>query len=319
MKRTLAVSVLDLIEKRPEETEAAALARSLDLARHAELWGYRRFWIAEHHATIGMLCSATPILISYIAANTRSIRVGSGGVMLPNHAPLIVAEQFGTLDVLYPSRIDLGLGRARGTKVVAAQAIRKISDQTKEDFPALLRELRTYLAPMDHGREVFANPGQGSNIPIILLGSTIFSAQLAGELGFPFAFAAHFAADRLHEAARVYHSTFRCAGGVEKPYLMISLEILIANTDRHARDLFTTQQERLQHSYPPLSETARSVREELMQSAVIGSPNTVRDRLETVLQEVKADEVIALTETIKASDRLHSYESLARIASEIEI
>src|SRR5258705_12526950 len=197
MSNGLAISVLDLVGMRAGESAGSAIARSVDLARHVEQWGYKRYWLAEHHAIAGLACSATSVLTGHVAGATSTIRVGSGGVMLPNHAPLVVAEQFGTLDALYPGRIDLGLGRAPGGGSEAIRALRRGLNQTAKDFPALLKELRTYLGPAMPGQVVKAIPGQGSNVPITLLGSSGFTAQLAAMEGLPFAFAAHFAPDYL--------------------------------------------------------------------------------------------------------------------------
>src|SRR5882762_2558966 len=198
MNNGLAVSVLDLVGMRKEESAGSAIARSVDLAQHVERLGYRRFWMAEHHSIQGLACSATPVLIGYVAGATSTIRVGSGGVMLPNHAPLVVAEQFGTLEAIYPGRIDLGLGRAPGGDFQTMRALRRDLRQTGDDFPELLQELRSYLGTEQPGQAVKAIPGQNSNVPITLLGSSDFSAQLAAALGLPFAFAAHFAPDALH-------------------------------------------------------------------------------------------------------------------------
>src|SRR5437660_6542989 len=208
MTNELAVSVLDLVGMHTGEPASTAIARSVDLAQHAERLGYTRFWLAEHHSIEGLACSATPALIGHVAAATKTIRVGSGGVMLPNHAPLVVAEQFGTLDALYPGRIDLGLGRAPGGDFATMRALRRDLRQSGDDFPALLEELRIYLGPERPGQAVKAIPGQSSNVPITLLGSSGFSAQLAAMLGLPFAFAAHFAPDYLYAAARMYREQF---------------------------------------------------------------------------------------------------------------
>jgi luciferase family oxidoreductase group 1 len=193
MSNGLAVSVLDLVGLRAGESAGSAIARSVDLARAVEQLGYKRYWLAEHHSIAGLACSATPVLIGHIAGATRTIRVGSGGVMLPNHAPLVVAEEFGTLDALYPGRIDLGLGRAPGGDIQTMRALRRELHQDGDDFPALLKELQNYLGTERPGQVVKAIPGQGSHVPITLLGSSLFSAQLAAELGLGFAFAAHFA------------------------------------------------------------------------------------------------------------------------------
>jgi luciferase family oxidoreductase group 1 len=208
MSDKLAISVLDLVGMRQGESAGSAIARSVDLAQHVERLGYKRYWLAEHHSISGLACSATPVLIGHIAGATKTIRVGSGGVMLPNHAPLVVAEQFGTLEALYPGRIDLGLGRAPGGDFQTMRALRRDLGQNGDDFPALLEELRTYLGPEQPGQAVKAIPGQGSNVPVTLLGSSVFSAQLAARLGLPFAFAAHFAPEYLYSAAQLYRDNF---------------------------------------------------------------------------------------------------------------
>src|SRR5579871_6185499 len=243
MENGLPVSVLDLVGLHPGEVPGAGIARSVDLAQHVERWGYKRYWLAEHHSIEGLACSATAILIGHIAGATRTIRVGSGGVMLPNHAPLVVAEQFGTLEAIYPGRIDLGLGRAPGGDFATMRALRRDLQQSGDDFPELLNELRTYLGDLRPGQVVKANPGQGSHVPITLLGSSLFSAQLAAQLGLPFAFAAHFAPEYLYAAAALYHDQFR-PGVLSSPHLMVGVAIIAAETDAAARRLFTTPQQR---------------------------------------------------------------------------
>src|SRR5450631_2904861 len=241
---SLPVSVLDLVGMRTDESAGSAIARTVDLARHVEEWGYQRFWLAEHHSIAGLACSATPVLIGHVAGATQRIRVGSGGVMLPNHAPLVVAEQFGTLEALYPGRIDLGLGRAPGGDYQTMRALRRDLRQSGDDFPALLEELRSYLGPEKAGQAVKAIPGQGSNVPITLLGSSGFSAQLAGRLGLPFAFAAHFAPEYLYAAAQLYREQFTPSEALRKPYLMVAVQVIASETDAAARRLFTTPQQR---------------------------------------------------------------------------
>src|SRR5579863_8540422 len=209
MAKSLAVSVLDLVGMRAGESAGSAIARSVGLAQHVEQLGYTRYWLAEHHSIAGLACSATPVLIGHVAAATKTIRVGSGGVMLPNHAPLVVAEQFGTLEALFPGRIDLGLGRAPGGDFLTMRALRRDLHQTGDAFTELLEELRTYLGPDGAGQAVKAIPGKGSDVPITLLGSSDFSARLAGSLGLPFAFAAHFAPDMLEASTRLYRENFR--------------------------------------------------------------------------------------------------------------
>jgi luciferase family oxidoreductase group 1 len=240
----LAVSALDLVGVRAGEGAGSAIARSVDLAQHLEKLGYTRYWLAEHHSIEGLACSATAVLIGHVAAATKTLRVGSGGVMLPNHAPLVVAEQFGTLEALYPGRIDLGLGRAPGGDAQTMFALRRDLRQTGDDFPALLAELRGYLGPERPGQAVKAVPGQGSNVPITLLGSSGFSARLAAQLGLPFAFAAHFAPEYLYVAAEMYREQFRPSAELAQPHLMIAVQVIAAETDAAARRLFTTPQQR---------------------------------------------------------------------------
>src|ERR1700724_1448212 len=238
MGKKLAVSVLDLVGMRPGELAGSAIARSVELAQHVEKLGYQRYWLAEHHSIVGLACSATSVLIGHVAAATKTIRVGSGGVMLPNHAPLVVAEQFGTLDAIYPGRIDLGLGRAPGGDFHTMRALRRDLQQSGDDFPDLLDELRTYLGPEKPGQVVKAIPGQGSRVPITLLGSSGFSAQLAARLGLPFAFAAHFAPEYLYAAADMYHQQFRPSETLSQPYMMVAVQVIAAETDASARRLF---------------------------------------------------------------------------------
>src|SRR6202158_1255626 len=217
MSNAIVVSVLDLVGMRSGESSGSAIARSVNLAQHVEQLGSQRYWLAEHHSMAGLACSATAVLVGHVAAATKTIRVGSGGVMLPNHAPLVVAEQFGTLEALYPGRIDLGLGRAPGGDFQTMRALRRDLRKNGEDFPALLEELRTYLGPEKPGQVVKAIPGQGSNVPITLLGSSGFSAQLAARLGLPFAFAAHFAPEYLCAAAQLYREHFQPSEELPKP------------------------------------------------------------------------------------------------------
>ncbi len=230
MSDQLTVSVLDLVGMRTGESVGSAVARSVDLAQHVERFGYRRFWMAEHHSIPGLACSATPVLIGHVAGATKTIRVGSGGVMLPNHAPLVVAEEFGTLAAIYPERIDLGLGRAPGGDFHTMRALRRDLQQSGEDFPLLLDELQSYLAPAKPGQAVRAIPGQGSCVPITLLGSSEFSAQLAAARGLPFAFAAHFAPDYLSLASQLYRGGFEPSATLREPHLMVAVPVIAAET-----------------------------------------------------------------------------------------
>jgi luciferase family oxidoreductase group 1 len=331
MENGLTVSVLDLVGMHTGESAGSAIARSIDLAQHVEQWGYRRFWLAEHHSIDGLACSATSVLIGHVAAATKTIRVGSGGVMLPNHAPLVVAEQFGTLEAMHPGRIDLGLGRAPGGDFKTMRALRRDLRQTGDDFPELLEELRTYLGPVKPAQAVRAIPGQGSNVPITLLGSSGYSAQLAGMMGLPFAFAAHFAPEYLYAAARLYRQSFRASDVLQKPYMMVAVQVIAAETDASARRLFTTPQQRflrlIRHEpvelLPPVdsmdglwNDLERAAVENKLGAAIVGSDITVRAGLEKLVADTGADEVIVVTDTYEHEDRLRSYERVAQVARE---
>src|SRR6266849_2345216 len=295
MDNGLAISVLDLVGMRAGEPAGSAIARSVELAQHVERLGYKRYWLAEHHSIPGLACAATSVLIGHVAGATKTTRVGSAGVMLPNHAPLVVAEQFGTLEALYPGRIDLGLGRAPGADFDTMRALRRDVRQTGDDFPALLAELQTYLGPEQPGQVVKAIPGQGSNVPITLLGSSNFSAQLAGALGLPFAFAAHFAPEYLHAAAELYREQFRPSEVLRKPYLIVAVPVIAAETDEAARRLFTTSQQRFLRLIrnqpvellPPVDSMEplwqgweRTAVENKLSAAIVGSDATVKAGLE---------------------------------------
>ena len=332
MNNGLAISVLDLVSMHTGDSPGSAIARSVDLARHVEALGYKRFWLAEHHSIEGLACSATSVLIGHVASATTTIRVGSGGIMLPNHAPLVVAEQFGTLEAMYPGRIDLGLGRAPGGDFAAMRALRRDLNQTAEDFPALLKELRAYLGPAMPGQVVKAIPGQDSNVPITLLGSSGSSAQLAAKEGLPFAFAAHLAPENLQSATRMYRDNFRPSHALRRTYLMIAVQVTAAETDDAARRLFTTPQQRLLCSMrnqsvellPPVdsmeplwNEMERAAVMSKMRAAIVGSSATVRAGLEKLVSETGADEIIVVTDAYEHEDRLRSYERVAEVAKEM--
>jgi luciferase family oxidoreductase group 1 len=335
MGNGLAVSVLDLVGMRTGESAGSAIARSVDLAQHVEQWGYRRYWLAEHHSISGLACSATQVLIGHVAGATKTIRVGSGGVMLPNHAPLVVAEQFGTLEALYPGRIDLGLGRAPGGDFQTMRALRRDSKQSGDDFPGLLDELRAYLGPERPGQAVKAIPGQGSNVPITLLGSSGFSAQLAAMQGLPFAFAAHFAPEYLFAAAQLYREEFRPSEVLRKPYFMAAVQVIAAETDAAARRLFTTPQQRFLRLIrnqpvellPPVDsmeglwqdDGERAAVANRLRAAIVGSNATVKAGLEKLADETGADEVIIVTDTYDHEDRLQSYRRVADVARMIDV
>lgn len=316
------------------ESPASAIARSVQLAQHVERLGYRRFWLAEHHSIEGLACSATPVLIGHVAGATSTIRVGSGGVMLPNHAPLVVAEQFGTLAALYPGRIDLGLGRAPGGDFHTMHALRRDLRQSGDDFPQLLAELRTYLGDARTGQPVKAIPGQGSHVPITLLGSSAFSAQLAAAEGLPFAFAAHFAPEYLYTAVRLYRDGFRPSEVLGRPYLMVAVPLIAAESDTAARHLFTTAQQRFLRLIrnqpvellPPVdsmedrwTERERAAVEGRLSEAIVGSPDIVKAGLKKLVRETEADEVIVVTDTYDFADRLRSYELVAEVAREVPV
>jgi luciferase family oxidoreductase group 1 len=333
MANEIALSVLDLVSMRPGEPAGSAIARSVDLARHVEQWGYRRYWLAEHHSIPGLACSATPVLIGHVAGATKTIRVGSGGVMLPNHAPLVVAEQFGTLDALFPGRIDLGLGRAPGADFQTMRALRRDLKQSDEHFPALVEELQTYLGPARAGHVVRAIPGEGSNVPITLLGSSTFSAQLAAAKGLPFAFAAHFAPDALHAAARLYREQFRPSAALKQPHLMVAVQVIAAESDEAARRLFTTAQQRFLRlirnepvellppvdSMEPLWDVLeRAAVHNRLRAAIVGSEGTVLAGLQKLVRETQADEIIVVADTYEHADRLQSFERVAKVAETLE-
>ncbi|HEX4006426.1 MAG TPA: LLM class flavin-dependent oxidoreductase [Acidobacteriaceae bacterium] len=331
MRVALPVSILDLVSMRPGEAPGSAIALSVELAQHAERWGYRRFWLAEHHSIAGLACSATAVLIGHVASATKTIRVGSGGVMLPNHAPLVVAEQFGTLAALYPGRIDLGLGRAPGGDGATLRALRRELRQTGDEFPELLEELRNYLGPEQPFQRVKAYPGQNSDLPITLLGSSDYSAQLAARLGLPFAFAAHFAPDGLYQAARLYLTQFRPSEALAQPWLMLGVPVMVAETDAAAQRLFTTPQQRFLRLIrsqpvellPPVdridwADWEQAAVESKLEAAIVGSNATVQAGLEALLARTGAHEIIAVTDTYDRADRLESCRRLAEVAAAIE-
>lgn len=333
----LPVSILDLVGMHPGESPAPAIARSVDLASLAEQWGYRRFWLAEHHSIDGLACSATAVLIGHVAAATSTIRVGSGGIMLPNHAPLVVAEQFGTLEALFPGRIDLGLGRAPGGDFHTMRALRRDLRQSGDDFPELLAELRTYLGPGIPHQAVKATPGQNSHVPITLLGSSDFSARLAAQLGLPFAFAAHFAPEMVQHSTNLYRTNFRASERLQQPWLIVAVPLIVAESDQAARRLFTTPQQRFLRLIrnqpvellPPVdspsdfeaplwNDLERAAVESRLREAIVGSEPTVKAGLEDLLVRTGADEVIAVTDTWDHNARLDSYRRLANVASTLE-
>jgi luciferase family oxidoreductase group 1 len=323
------LSILDLAHLRQGGTAEEAFRNARALARRAESLGYKRFWLAEHHNISGVACSATSVLISYVANATSTIRVGSGGIMLSNHAPLAIAEQFGTLQSIFPGRIDLGLGRAPGGDWDAARALRGSVPGTGEDFPALLDELRRYLGQPQPSQRVHAYPGEGTNVPIWLLGSSDFSARLAGKLGLPFAFAAHFQPGPLMPALHMYRSSFRPSQVLDRPYVMVGIPILVADSDEQAEFLATTPIQMFLNlirgvpgPLPPPTKSLEWTPEERQMvaakfgAAIFGEPDRVATRLNAFLEQTQADELIVVTNTYNFEDRLRSYQLLANLAKQ---
>jgi luciferase family oxidoreductase group 1 len=326
------LSVLDLSPITDGSTAAVSFRNSLDLAQHAERWGYKRYWIAEHHSMPGIASAATSIVIAHVAAGTKTIRVGAGGVMLPNHAPLVIAEQFGTLESLFPGRIDLGLGRAPGSDPVTARALRRTLHSDPDDFPHDVLELMSYFHPED-GQLVRAVPGSGLDLPIWILGSSLFGAQVAAMMGLPFAFASHFAAAHMVPAIAIYRERFRSSGVIDKPQLMLGVNIVAADTDEDARFLATSGRQSFANLRrgmpttlpPPNREFEKDVTpfrgfplQEIQSVSIVGSANTVRDDLTDLISRTQADELIVVSHIYDHSARLRSYEIAAQATSDLE-
>lgn len=329
------VSVLDLAPVRADGDAGSALRDALDLARCAEELGYTRFWVAEHHNMDGIASSATSVLIGYLAAGTSKIRLGAGGVMLPNHAPLVIAEQFGTLATLYPGRIDLGLGRAPGTDQMTARALRQNLVRDEDAFPQDVVELQGYLDDAQPGQAVRAIPGMGTKVPIWLLGSSLYSAQLAAYLGLPFAFASHFAPDYLMQALDVYRRTFRPSADWPRPHAMVAVNVVAADTDAEAAVLFTSIQQRflgMQRGVrgplprpvdPAAMEAMWNPREKaavqrMLVASAVGGPAAVRQQLQAIVDQTGANELIAAGAIHSHTARLHSYELLAEVGRALQ-
>jgi luciferase family oxidoreductase group 1 len=325
------LSVLDLVPITAGSTAAAALRNSLDLARHAERLGYRRYWVAEHHNMPGIASAATSVVIGHLAGGTSTMRVGAGGIMLPNHAPMAIAEQFGTLEALYPGRIDLGLGRAPGSDGYAAQALRRDPMQANR-FPQDVQELQAFLAPAEPGQLVQAVPGAGADVPLWILGSSTFGAQLAAFLGLPYGFASHFAPDDLLPALELYRRTFKPSAQLAEPYVMPGLNVVAAETDEEARRLFTTIQQGFANIrrgrpgpyQPPVddieaywSPSERAQAMHMLRYAVVGSRDTVRQGLQEFADLTAADELMVVSAIYDHAARLRSYEILAEVAAEV--
>jgi luciferase family oxidoreductase group 1 len=318
-------SVLDLAPIIAGGSAADAFRNTLDLARHAERWGYRRYWLAEHHNMPGVASAATSVVIGFVAAGTSTIRVGAGGIMLPNHAPLVIAEQFGTLESLYPGRIDLGLGRAPGTDQTTMRALRRGAVDA-DTFPDDVMELQAYFREVQAGQAIRAVPGAGLHVPIWLLGSSLFSAQLAAALGLPFAFASHFAPDHLMTALQLYRSQFRPSAALAQPYAMVGLSVIAADSDREAQHLLTSLQQQFVNLLrgrpgplnPPVDNTEglwtpaeKAGVDHALAYAVVGSPDTVRRGLKAIIDRTAADELMVTAQIFDHTARLRSFELAA--------
>jgi luciferase family oxidoreductase group 1 len=323
------LSILELVRVTQETDARGALNNARDLAAHAEKWGYRRIWVAEHHNMAGIASAATSVVLAHLAEGTTTIRVGAGGVMLPNHAPYVIAEQFGTLARLFPGRIDLGLGRAPGTDQLTLQALRR-TPEAAESFPQDVLELQAFLAPAAPGQRIQAVPAAGTEVPLYILGSSHFGAMLAAELGLPYAFASHFAPDHLIAALQIYRERFKPSEQLDRPYAMVGVNIIAADSDDKARRLATTQKMSFTNifrgarglSQPPIDdietywtpmEKAQAMR--MLARSIVGSTDTVRKGVAALVKETGADELIVVSDVYEHSERLRSFELIAEAAS----
>jgi luciferase family oxidoreductase group 1 len=326
-QKQLAFSILDLAPVAAGSSARIALRNSLDVVQHAERWGYHRYWVAEHHNIPGIASAATAVVIGHLAGGTSQIRVGAGGIMLPNHAPLIIAEQFGTLEALYPGRIDLGLGRAPGSDQMTARALGR-DLHAGDRFPEEVRELQAYFRGEATTTGVKAIPGAGANVPLYLLGSSDFSALLAAEMGLPFAFASHFAPDYLQAALMLYRRSFQPSEVLDRPYVMIGANVFAADSDDEARRLFTSLQQQFinlirgmpQEVPAPVDTMAgrwslaeRTHVDRMTRISAVGSPATLRKQLEALVESTEADEVIATAQIFDHEARLRSFEIAAEV------
>ncbi|WP_018896671.1 LLM class flavin-dependent oxidoreductase [Rhizobium sp. 2MFCol3.1] len=326
-----ALSILELVRVTEETDARGALDNARDLAAHAEEWGYQRIWVAEHHNMIGIASAATAVVLAHLAAGTKTIRVGAGGIMLPNHSPYVIAEQFGTLARLFPDRIDLGLGRAPGTDQMTLRALRR-SPESADQFPQDVLELQAFLAPAGPNQRIQAVPAAGTEVPLWILGSSNFGAMLAGELGLPYAFASHFAPELLIQALQIYRTRFKPSEQQSQPYAMVGVNVIAAETDAEARRLATTQQMSFTNmfrgtrglSQPPIDdiETYWSPMEkvqaqQMLARSIIGSPETVRAGLEKLIEETGADELMIVSDVYDHHARLQSFEMIAEVGRKI--
>jgi luciferase family oxidoreductase group 1 len=320
-------SILDLAPITEGSSAADSFRNSLDLAQHGERWGYNRFWLAEHHGMPGIASAATAVLMSHVAAGTSTIRVGAGGIMLPNHSPLVIAEQFGTLESLYPGRIDLGLGRAPGSDHTTARALRRNLSSDADEFPQDVVELMDYFAGSPR-RQVRAVPGAGLQVPVWILGSSLFGAQLAAALGLPYAFASHFAPQMMMQAIEIYRATFRPSAQLDKPYVMLGFNVFAADTDAEAQLRATSMQQAFINLRtgnptklkPPvegyldlLSPPERSMLDSVLSCSAIGAPDTVAEQLKAFVARTGADELMITSQVFDHAARLRSYEITADI------
>ena len=322
------LSVLDLSPIVEGGDASDSLRNSLDLAQHVEKWGFKRYWVAEHHGMAGIASAATSVVIGHIAAGTSTMRVGAGGIMLPNHSPLVIAEQFGTLEALFPGRIDLGLGRAPGTDQITAQALRRDLNSSSERFPQDVMELIAYLAPPQPGQRVRAVPGAGAKVPVWILGSSLFGAQLAAELGLPYSFASHFAPGQMLDAINIYRYRFKPSPYLDKPYVMLGFSVFAADFEEDAQLLASSWQQAMialrtgrPGKLPPpvagflqsLNPAQRSIVQDSITCAAIGNPEQVREQLDAFIRQTGADELIITSQSYHHVARLRSYEILSEI------
>jgi luciferase family oxidoreductase group 1 len=320
-------SVLDLSPIIEGGDASQSFRNSLDLAQHAEGWGFNRYWLAEHHGMPGIASAATSILIGYVAGGTRTIRVGAGGIMLPNHSPLVIAEQFGTLEALYPGRIDLGLGRAPGSDQATSRALRRSLTSDPDEFPRDVVELMDFMSDEPRQR-ILAVPGRGAKVPVWILGSSLFGAQLAAMLGLPYAFASHFAPQQLMEAIEIYRETFKPSEQLAKPHVMLGFNVFAADTDAQAQVLATSSQQafvnlrsgrpgRLPPPKPGFREQAgpaeRALLDSVLSCSAIGSPDTVRAQMQDFISRTRADELMITCQMFDHAARLRSYEIAAML------
>lgn len=323
------LSVLDLSPVPEGSDVSQSLANTLDLARHAERLGYHRYWLAEHHNMPGIASAATAVVIGHVAAGTSTIRVGAGGIMLPNHAPYVIAEQFGTLAALHPGRIDLGLGRAPGTDQATSRALRRTLDGSVDDFPRDVMELMSWFEPAEEGQRIRATPGEGQAVEVWMLGSSTYGAQLAAHLGLPYAFASHFAPAELERALAIYRSSFQPSKRLSEPWVMLGYNAFAADTDEEARDMFTSVQQAFVNlrtgkagKLPPprpgyaeaLDAGARSMIDQALSCSAVGSPETVKAQLNAFIDRHKPDELMVTSQIFDHAARVKSYGILAEAA-----